>query len=86
MYKTVVVLVVLFLTENETYISSVASESFKDMKSCEVRLNEIELDIRRDVAKNKWNAVERYSPKEMLVQDAEKQLQKYECLESWIIE
>ena len=39
MYKTVVVLVVLFLTENETYKSSVASESYKDMETCRAELD-----------------------------------------------
>ena len=86
MYKTVVVLVVLFLTENETYKSSVASESYKDMETCKAELDRRELDFRREYSENKWLVVNRYSPKVLRVQDIDKQIQHFECLESWIIE
>ena len=86
MYKTVVVLVVLFLTENETYKSSVASESYKDMETCKAELDRRELDFRREYSQNKWLLVNRVSPERLRVQSMEKQIQHFECLESWIIE
>ena len=46
--KTVIVLVVLLLREDYTYRSVVTHNVYQDIKSCEERLNEIELDIRRD--------------------------------------
>ncbi len=86
MYKTVVVLVVLFLTENETYKSSVASESYKDMETCRAELDSRELNFRREYSENKWLVVNRVSPVGLRVQSMEKQIQHFECLESWIIE
>jgi hypothetical protein len=86
MYKTVVVLVVLFLTENETYKSSVASESYKDMETCRAELDRRELNFIRETSKIPELVVNRYSPKVLRVQDIDKQIQHFECLESWIIE